>query len=498
MAVGSHDISDLGGYSSARLIGYSDYLLQATQQTRRRMIAGWSRAYSRQNQLLPYAGTCLSPGTVLRLSNYLDEQLRAEPRRNELGGAALLSSVLTTGRNAQTLARVRLSASDAIPTEPALVMGEHWTWWLPPGEPSSPQLPDPSIPVQTISRPVLIPLPCTDRTRRLIERCMLTPAHSFLASALRLSNPSMNLRAAARQAAISASLSELQNWLFYRIASQEMGDVAVAAMITGHVPPIAQTAIHYTHMETAEIHAQLTQALVGFDTIPTSPPLPPLDLGSRYAPSMDQLHRLTSRLAAPLQRPARHKRRDWVETHNAITLHTCLMGLFAAGFRPVARLIPSSRGIDPVTGFLIIDDKPLADNFKSRLLWMPTALREQLAHYEAHLEILRSKIAIAADPIPFLIEPSHAQIRLTPRIIRSVVRDALGYSRANAGRHFLRTQLRGKLSSEVLNALLGHWLAGEEPWGEKSGLDPLAYRRELSLHLDPLIQKAGWEPLRGL
>jgi len=69
----------------------------------------------------------------------------------------------------------------------------------------------------------------------------------------------------------------------------------------------------------------------------------------------------------------------------------------------------------------------------------------------------------------------------------------------NASRHYLRSILleRG-CPVEVINAFMGHFERGEEPWGRFSGLSPDTYRNQLSSYLVPLLQDDGWEALPGL
>jgi len=51
---------------------------------------------------------------------------------------------------------------------------------------------------------------------------------------------------------------------------------------------------------------------------------------------------------------------------------------------------------------------------------------------------------------------------------------------------------------EVINAFMGHFERGEEPWGIYSGLSPLVYRDILKDKLVPLLNEDGWEALPGL
>jgi hypothetical protein len=69
----------------------------------------------------------------------------------------------------------------------------------------------------------------------------------------------------------------------------------------------------------------------------------------------------------------------------------------------------------------------------------------------------------------------------------------------NSSRHYLRScLLERQCPLEVINAFMGHFERGEEPWGVFSGFSPLAYRDALMDKLVPLLNEDGWEALRGL
>ena len=65
----------------------------------------------------------------------------------------------------------------------------------------------------------------------------------------------------------------------------------------------------------------------------------------------------------------------------------------------------------------------------------------------------------------------------------------------NLGRHWLRTHMSGRCSSETLSAFFGHSDLGTEPWVVGSCLDPLMYRADLRRILPDLLRNVGWEPV---
>ncbi|MFD1789228.1 hypothetical protein ACFSC3_16855 [Sphingomonas floccifaciens] len=477
------------------------YLEKEAARLHARQRQGWGRAYARSNQVLPYGGTCLTPGEVERIRLWL-EGAGAGVGAGSPQGAALVSAVMTTGRSATTLATARVvTAIDTPPTAPLLHLGTQWTWWLAPGQPRSPQLRQRSRPVQTVPRPAFLPFPVSTRTRRLLEQAGIEDrigAHI-------VGNADMAacaVRDALRAAGVRASAAMVTKWLFHRLATMQDGDIALAALVTGHVPITAATVVQYTMIDGADVPIRLARALEGFDTVEDIAGVEgPLPLGSRNAPTLNDVRAIVARLTRPLCRDRRGRRSAISDTHNAITLYTALFGLFATGGRPIEPFILDPDRIDPATGFLIVDDKPTMDNFKTRLVWASDAYRRQLSLYRRHLTMLmerRPDLAGAATRSPFLLNAQGQAIPLTRHAIRAALAGPDWPYPLNAGRHFLRSALVGRLGSETLHAFLGHWHLGTEPWGAKAGLDPLTYRAELAIILPPLLADAGFVPMPGL
>lgn len=278
------------------------------------------------------------------------------------------------------------------------------------------------------------------------------------------------------------------------------GDVAIASIVTGHQPVLAGTVIYYTMLDGGSLPDWLAAALTGFDRVDvTGVRREQVDLGSRYAPSLADTQALATRLGADLE--AARRKRKVAAVHNAMTVYTAVFALLATGCRPTSALIPDPDAIDAATGFLIVDDKPTFDNFKSRLIWVSDACRAQLGFYHDHLRRLRQRCPAFADvghDAPFTIEAcGRAEPLTSRRLVRRL--QTLGWRfPPNAGRHFLRSHLVGSLRSETLHALLGHWHLGTDPWGDRAGLDPLAYRAELADALPALLAGVGFIPRRGL
>lgn len=503
--------SEMTRLATARVVAVEagEYLAQERARADRRVRNGWSRAEARQNQQLPYGGSFLSPGDAERLDNALRRTAGSNTATtDELQGAALLSAVMTSGRSVDALRSVVFDGGAPSPTPAAdtLRTEPDWSWSFEPGAPTSRQGFGKVVPPQSADRPSRIALPCTIRTRTLLSKLIAEPKMGAAVFAMSIDELRESLRRYVLAADVRASTRRIEGWLFQRLVLQNGGDAGIAALITGRRSPTTQTLVHYTALECADITQLVTAAVGDFDSNP-APATPPANnqprIGSRYAPIQQEVGGLSRALSIPLRSPGRGRRRDPMAVHNAVTTYTIALAYFSTGCRPGQRLLPDEDHIDPATGFVVMDDKPTPDNFKSRVVWVVEDCREQLRLYRAHLAHLAQRVPALEPILKAGPDPFYLSSNLQPRpVTRSGLRTALAETGwpypLNAGRHFLRSSLAGKVSTETLHALLGHWHIGTEAWGAASALDPLAYRAELMAELEPLIRNMGWLPRSGL
>ena len=462
-----------------------------------RMRGGWARGYARQNQMLVYAGISVTPLDEALLRQALDHAGGSSQAVLRLGAAAI-SIMMTTGRSLDEIAELEFddrSKASGLPVRPVLRSGHEWVWWLKPGSPSSEQR-------GLLTRAVLpdiVPIPCSARSRMLVEQCNPQPGQSlFLRSSDELASAA---GAFLRSAKIKLTLSTIRRWLFDRLTWMEGGDVGIAALVTAHQPVLAQTVVHYTALPVPAIQVFVKRALIGFDSV-VIPAIPHImsgqRVGSRFAPSLDQVRQLVQKLHGAISSAKRRK--NVPSLHNALTIYTIVLVHMHTGCRPSREFIPLINHMDKITRFLIVDDKPTRDNYKSRIIWISNDCDTQFALYESHIAALTKRL----DDIgglgssPFWLTPTMKPKPLNRTTFRTAL-TALGWEFPfNAGRHFLRTNLVGVISTEGLHALLGHWHLGNEPWSAASSLDPIAYRSEIAETLEPLMRRCGLRPVKGL
>jgi hypothetical protein len=187
--------------------------------------------------------------------------------------------------------------------------------------------------------------------------------------------------------------------------------------------------------------------------------------------------------------------------------------LFSSGYSAVNDLVFRLREIDWVTGFIVISDKDNESFSNSRVVWLLPQLREQLKQYVLHLEVLQTKAAeysslfehieeVLSHPHPnasllfFLGERGQVR-KLSPENLRDQFPE---FSLPiNLGRHYLRSSLRALgCPGEYVNAFLGHWQKGQEPFGRFSTITPLELFRHMASPLEKLRREGGWTVQTGL
>lgn len=211
------------------------------------------------------------------------------------------------------------------------------------------------------------------------------------------------------------------------------------------------------------------------------------------------------------------RRRDIVTEHERLTILLWLTLSISIASRARIYPLPSLQLVDPRTGaFLVLDKatrkiKPqLSDDTAAfpanalgdaRIVFLPAALRRRIEAYRQHLRMLsarrdiridaRLRISSLADrfdagkliwffALRRLGQGKNAKIIMEPLRPKAVAYRVEKHLKlrleTNFARHMLRSGLVGRVSHEVIDALLGHWDQGTEPWATGSALDPMAVR----------------------
>ncbi len=314
----------------------------------------------------------------------------------------------------------------------------------------------------------------------------------------------------------------------YQTLTNWVQDETEAMLITGRMPPAGQKASLYYYApekrhlarQYAKTCAAISRAVrqgLGQENNPSSssvklPPRLAGHVGSRICPTEEAIQRLVTGLREQVATWRRHLPYEGLavhEFHNAYTSYCLWMLLFATGYRAVRDPFHSLKEVDLRQGFVVISDKDGDDYFNSRLVWLPSLCLEQLACYRRHRQGLVERLWVMnpqtaghlreeSPPLFFYLDTRGRFESVSPATLSNRSK-AIFTLPINANRHFLRTRLREKdVPGEIVDAFMGHWEHGQEPYGRYSSLSPMDYRRMLEAPLQEVLQESGWKVLGGL
>jgi integrase len=232
-------------------------------------------------------------------------------------------------------------------------------------------------------------------------------------------------------------------------------------------------------------------------------------LGARHCPTLVTAAAAVTTLrdrvsqVPKLQLPKSQEEQEvFIRHHNDLTLYTYWMFAFTTGIRAVVHPYPRIESVDLHTGILTIEDKRANSGdpgYKRRLVWLPPVVRQQMQAYRVYLDELKRKYKIASEESCFFLSLARDEMRpvsIRPLELQSRVEALLPYP-TNIQRLFLRSELleRG-CGAEVVDAFMGHWSFGEEPWAPFSTFNYAVYFSTLKGYLVPLLLEMGFDVVR--
>jgi hypothetical protein len=484
--------------------------------------SGFRNRRLREAHALPLGWRHLTSVDVDQIKTLVLEHAGPAATLSELEACLLLWSSLMTGRHPAHLLTlsVRLASKGERMADqrPGLIRRQgQWGWWLPAAAPRDQQ----HARANVLPTSTKLYLPATRIVASLVERCV---AHrrSISSGREQLSGQSRSLFTGGDDliASVSSLLASrhpvgpdrarratttaesLTRWLPAELTGAAGGDVVVASIITGRVPTVARTAVHYGAVPHRSLTARYEAAIGAVDGLshydnPGEAIVS--NLGDRYTPTDDAVRVLITRLQAALE----DTDADAAERHHAMMRYTVALMTFAIAHRGDSGFIPAASGIHQETRFCHVKDKVIRGRESERLVWICDIAMGQLHRYEQHLDQLRT---IVSDAAAAGIDVARQHRRLALFDLRSgklqhwtlsaAVKDALavGGLAKNAGRHWLRGKLVGRCSTESLHAFYGHGPVQEGERYEESALDPAAYRADIARVLDETLGAVGWHP----
>lgn len=296
-------------------------------------------------------------------------------------------------------------------------------------------------------------------------------------------------------------------------------DLTAACLITGRMPSSGQqTSLYYYAPSVEHIEQQYLKAMRTIEQQCASP-TPKSDeikhacttvnpsgnsqyIGSKLVPKTTYVNELV----ATLQRRVKVARKgvqplELFSMHNAYVAYTVAMLMFSTGYRSIRDPLPDWENISLSRRMIVIADKTDDQQSHARFLPLTNLMVEQLTHYQRHRKGLLSRLEFYLQkewktPFMFLNQSGTPQ-EVTPSRLEAHL-DWHDSPPLNINRHYLHTQLKERgLSSEMVDAFMGHWDAGQAPWANYSTFCPREYCALIAPAIEKLMAEQGWKALKG-
>lgn len=401
-----------------------------------------------------------------------------------------------------------------------------------------------------------IPLPTIAHTKSLLSACRYSVADYF-GSANGSSGPGKETVASVGKR-IRDILSTLNSefgtrltpgrichyWL-HALARVKKIDLPSSMLFFGHSPEFSVARMHYTcasarHLEDSyrRICSETLRELGlpnGFTD--EEPVNGHVYLGTPFCPSVDAVRSLVRSLRKSVnQAKPLHVELEYViNFHNIYALYTACMIAFATTYRAVRDPSLYEKDIHFASGLGAISDKDDEARYHSRLVWISDECQKQIVYYRQHLQRLYEIFSLESPALFRLFKDLHQDGRplnlfrfqqkktgqheelsaesgapaqkpqivleeLKPSNIETLLSEPPHeyFLPANAHRHHLKNALLDSgCPGEVIEAQLGHWELGQEPWNRFSNLHPREFSRQLEKHLAKILKDDGWVAIAG-
>ena len=225
-----------------------------------------------------------------------------------------------------------------------------------------------------------------------------------------------------------------------------------------------------------------------------------LCVGARNCPTVPAVKTLFQKLIADVRATRRQSKisskTSLIHFHNLYTFYVLQFFAYSTTCRAIKTPYLALKLIDQNRGIAALTDKDDGSHHKSRLVWLPEKLIEQMQFYEAHLEAIRPHLSEKLDmrlvqkPC-FFLDDKLRPIEARPKVIEQYLKNYLDV-KANSHRRFIRTELlEVGCPIEVVDACMGHWSMGEEPHGMFSSFNFGDFVPILKEHLGGLHGQIG-------
>ncbi|TDR12473.1 hypothetical protein [Marinomonas communis] len=306
---------------------------------------------------------------------------------------------------------------------------------------------------------------------------------------------------------------KIANFLPIHITHQT-GDVALSILTTGQYVPLGKTLLHYSAPSPSllehvrqKVWQDLCKAIPLPSTIQDAPENDANDTTHAVSPLCPSYDSVLKMVRCTKGEISRYRASAKVhELHNLITYYTAQMFAYGTGVRAICSPMISLDTFDSRSGTVVISDKDGEDFYNSRLCILPRRVSAQLDLYKRHVEQLKTNSYFQAMnlnydaqvPEFFYLDDHGHPTEIKPSI-SFALQEKFFQLPLNSNRRLIRTYLmEQKVSGELINAFMGHWGMGQEPWGKFSSCSPFELIEAVSPYIDQLLQVLGFEVVEGL
>lgn len=221
-------------------------------------------------------------------------------------------------------------------------------------------------------------------------------------------------------------------------------------------------------------------------------------LGARMRLSLQSAQQLFSEVRTKIPAKVWQSDPQLTEIHNWYAFYCLLHYAYASGHRAVRTPFPSLEQVDLATGWLAIADKDDGSGHKARMIKLtPAACAQMRAWHDYRYKLLQVWPDDTQLPI-FFLGPDRRVIEIRPTIVKDKLKPILDIP-PNAHRKFLRSELTERgCPVQAIDALLGHWYDGEEPFGQFSSFSYSHFSNILDGFMTSIQRELGMDRLLKL
>ena len=286
----------------------------------------------------------------------------------------------------------------------------------------------------------------------------------------------------------------------------ETGDAAFASCIYAEDSMLARVQRFYTTPSIAHLQAAYSRVVMRIrDAAQASLArpafahvawLPERDthgaIGARLCPTRAAVRAMFDALRADVQSAAEGTdRKAFAEYHNLLTLFTTQFFGYVTTCRAIATPYVATEQLHDVLPVTVLSDKGDELGRKTRVVWIPDTLRTHMNAYDQHCAMTQVQLPKRIAHAVFFLDDQLQPVVVRPATLEPLLNRYLPV-RANTHRRFVRTELlECGCPGEVVDALLGHWRRGQEPFGPYATFSFATYLTVLKRYLQPLLVDIG-------